>query len=378
MSSGPLRLLLVTDEFELGGTQRHIVNLAQGLDPRRFAVEVAYFRNESPLLDRLAEARIPVTRLDKRARLDGSFVRRFAAHLRAREFAVVHSFALSAEFWGSVAHRLAATGQFMSSVRGRYEWYSWLAWRAKAIASARSVCVVANSVAGAEYAIARGGVPRDKVRVVPNGLQPDAFAGPARDASRAALALAESDLAVLFVGRLVEVKNLPMLLRATAALPEPLRSRTRLLIAGDGPEREACAALGRELRLEASVQWLGERTDVPALQAAADLCVQPSRNEGMSNAIMEAMAAGVPVICTAVGGNPELVRDGESGFLVPDDGVGQLAERMTLLLGDPDRRKAMGAAGRAQAIGRFSLAAMVESMSGIYEQVARGRLERSR
>ena len=135
---------------------------------------------------------------------------------------------------------------------------------------------------------------------------------------------------------------------------------------------EAMRARVRERGIEGSVRFVGSRTDVPDLLRAADLFVHPSREEGFSNAILEAMAAGLPVVACDVGGNPEAVVDGETGRLVPPRDPERLAGAMAELISDVSKRKIFGYAGIRRAAEQFSLDRMVEEMGSLYESLARG------
>ena len=143
-----------------------------------------------------------------------------------------------------------------------------------------------------------------------------------------------------------------------------------LLVGRDSGTLEATRELVRERGIEGSVRFLGSRTDVPDLLRASDLFVHPSREEGFSNAVLEAMAAGLPVVAFDVGGNAEAVAHGETGLLAPARDSGALAAAMTELLGDAGRRRAMGEAGRRRAAESFSMDRMVAEMEAMYESLA--------
>lgn len=360
-----LRVLLLTDEMEVGGTQRQIAFLARALDPARFAPAVAYFRNRSFLVDELEAGGVPVAEIPKRGRIDPAFVRRLVAHLRRGRYDVMHCFSFTGELWGAVARRLVAAPArpaLVSSVRNKYDWYSGLQWRAKGWVSRQSCRIVANSRAGAEFARARMSLPQDAIDVVYNGV---ALGPPAAPVSGA-------PVTALFVGRLVEQKNVPVLLRAMRRLQDagtPLRLR----LAGDGPLRGECVAQAAALGITGRVEFLGERADARELMAAADVVVLPSRREGLSNVILEAMAAGRPVVASDVGGSAELVEHGRTGLLFPSDDDAALAAALSALAADAARREVLGTEGRRRAEERFSVEAMGRSMEAIYTECARRR-----
>src|SRR5512140_263893 len=157
----PLRLLLLTDEMEVGGTQRQIVAIARGIDRALFAPTVAYFRNRSHLADELVEAGVPLVLIPKTRRVEPRFVRELVGYLRAGRFDVMHCFSFTAELWGAVAHACLPRSRrpaLITSVRNKYDWYSRTQWMAKRWASRRSCRVIANSQAGGEFACERMGL----------------------------------------------------------------------------------------------------------------------------------------------------------------------------------------------------------------------------
>jgi glycosyltransferase involved in cell wall biosynthesis len=149
-----------------------------------------------------------------------------------------------------------------------------------------------------------------------------------------------------------------------------LQVPAQLCVVGDGPLRASLARLAADLGIQDNVHWLGERDDIPAILAGADCLLLSSHREGLSNAILEGMAAGLPVVATAVGGNVELVKDAETGWLVQDDDHMALAARAAALLADADLRRRLGAAARRRVAEQYSEAMMVARMAEIYHDVA--------
>jgi len=231
---------------------------------------------------------------------------------------------------------------------------------------------IALSAPTHRYLAERVGVPAGRISEICNGVDVDRFR-PATDRTslRARLELSDGPVdgfLVGAIGRLAAVKNLPLLLHAFALA----RTRSadfdraaRLVLVGDGPEHAMLRALVSELGLVEHCRFTGARDDVPQWLQALDLLCLPSLAEGISNAILEAMASGVPVVATDVGGNRELIRHGETGWLVPSGDAGALAAR--LLAGFADRRtlEQAGCAARRLAVTQFSL----ERMIGAYHQL---------
>lgn len=358
-----VRLLFITDEMEVGGTQRQIVHIAKGLDRKIFETTVAYFCHRSFLVDELADAGIRVVQIPKRMRFDPLFVRKLVQFLRAGQFDLVHCFSFTGELWGAVARRLlpgAIRPVLVTSIRSIYDWYSPLQWKVKRWTSTEASAVIANSRAGAEDARVRMGLQPGAIKVIYNGV---------RDASAAAMATPPASphdaVTALFVGRLVEHKNVSVLLRAMKRLIHA-KVLIRLWIVGDGPLRSALAEQIVAAGLGDAIEFLGERSDTSTLMATADFIVMPSLREGLSNVILEAMAAGRAVIASAVGGNVELVEAMQTGLLFESDDDVALADAMLRLTEDRPLRESLGARGRQLALDRFTISAMVRETQAAY------------
>ena len=235
-----------------------------------------------------------------------------------------------------------------------------------------SDAVISNSRAGAELMQARCHFPAARIDVVHNGatLATDISAARREQARQAVDWVSPQRLRLLFVGRLVYNKNVRMLLLALARLPAERRPLT--WIAGFGPDRGDLLILRERLELSDDVRFLDERDDTAELMLAADLLVLPSREEGLSNVIIEAMGSGLPIIATAVGGTPELIRDGENGLLVPNEDDNALSAAMQRLIDDAALRDRLAAQARADALAGFSLDAMVDHTLAIYRRSLQG------
>jgi glycosyltransferase involved in cell wall biosynthesis len=372
-----LRVLLLTDEMEIGGTQRQIVHIATSLDRRRFDVTVLYFRNRSSFCDDLAAKGVKVVCVPKRGAVDLRFVRNLRRELQRGRYDVMHCFAFSGELWGAVARWLLPAAHqpaLLSSVRGVYEWYKPWQWRAKRWVTHQSFKVISNSRMGAAYAGHRMQVPDQAFAVVYNGVATPPPPGP--ELSRALRDLflggAEGPL-LLFVGRLVEHKDIPTLLRAMAQA-RPYLPGLRLAIVGDGPLRRQIQAEIDDEQLSGVAVLLGERGDVSALIDAADALVSSSVREGLSNVVLEAMVGGRPVIASNAGGNVELVEHERTGLLFPVGDDTALASAIRLLASDTALRSYLGDQGRLRAERQFSVPAMVHAYETLYAAAGVARL----
>jgi len=362
----PVRVLVVSDEMEVGGSQRQIASLLRALPRGQCHVELAYFRRPSFLVDDIAQTGIAVHRIDKNGRIDPAFLLRLVRFLRYGRFDVVHCFSFTAELWVRLALLFAPGAAMVASMRDMGHGLTPLQWRIKRMVCRGARAVISNSTRAAERI--RGMLdPAQPVHVIANGIDVPAPLTPAeRLALRADMGAGDDRAVALFVGRLAHQKNVDLLLSALAALPPARRPRTAL--AGSGPLREALEARVSELGLSCDVCFLGERRDARELMQAADFLVLPSRDEGLSNVVLEAMAAGRPVLATRVGGNAELVEDGASGVLFDCGDTAALTAALDRFAGDPAWRTILGNAARARVVDRYSPAVLARETLAVYRQ----------
>lgn len=233
----------------------------------------------------------------------------------------------------------------------------------------RARFVIAVSQAVADSARTVVGDP-GRLVVIPNGVDMARFAEktlPAQNAARVALSLDLDAPVAVCVARLSPEKEVGTFLEA-AALTLTRMPEARFLVAGDGPLRAALDHQVRILGLQKKARLLGMREDVPLLLAASDVLCLPSREEGLGIAALEAMAAGLPVVATRVGGLPEVVAEGETGLLVPARDPAALAAALESLLTNPTRARALGTAGRARAAAYFAREGMLAATDAVYRK----------
>jgi glycosyltransferase involved in cell wall biosynthesis len=366
------RVLVVIDSMQVGGSQRQVQHLLESLDRDQWLPELAYFRTGSFLVDAVRASGVVVHYLPKQGRLDRRFLAAYARLLRERDYALVHAYSLTAELWTLLAgmvsgRRPVLVASERSSVRtDRPAWFWWL----KRFVLGRSAAVIANSRAGAQATAQRTGMPDTLFTAIPNDVKlPDRLGESARCALRASVGAPRDRPMGLFVGRLAPVKNLACLVRALALMdPE---QRPWMAIVGDGPLRESLARLAAESGVASSVCFLGERKDATQLMQASDFLVLPSHFEGLSNALLEAMAAGCPVVASAVGGSVELIENERSGLLFPSDDAAALAVAMARLA-EPALRSRLAESARQHVEQHYSPAALAAATSAVYERCLLG------
>jgi glycosyltransferase involved in cell wall biosynthesis len=230
---------------------------------------------------------------------------------------------------------------------------------------------VAVSQAIAALVVEVLGWPAHKVELIRNGVAIERLQQPRDSALREALTAGSDDFVFLTVARLDPQKGLDVLVRAARSL-----GSARFVIAGTGPERARLEADAAALGLGERVLFVGHRADVPALLAASDAFVLPSLFEGTPLALLEAMAAGKPVIASAIPGTDEIVVDGESGLLVRPGDSADLAATLERIVADPELRARLGAAAQRRAEAEFSAASSTERVMAVYDKLLRERRDR--
>jgi glycosyltransferase involved in cell wall biosynthesis len=366
-----VRIALFAPLLGTGGTQRHLQQVVALIDPARFHVEVLTLRAGGAVEDELRAGGVSVRSLGVGARLASARTLRAivaaARALRRGRIDVVHGYQWRPALVGAVAGRLAGVPLRLASKRSLTgeDRQAERAWRHIA-RQVDTVIVNADAlrVEGEEQGM------RCRWALLQNGVDTEHFRlAPPDPAARAALGLDPRRPVVGTIGRLEDRKGHDQLLRAAGTmLAGGNGRRPQIVIVGDGPLREKLQAQAQSLGVGDSVRFVGAVADVRPSLAAMDVFVLPSHAEGMSNALMEAMAAARPVVATAVGGNTEVVVDGETGVLIPPADPAAIADAIAALLRDPDRAAGLGAAAREFVTRRFGARARVAELEHLYEE----------
>jgi len=358
-------LCMMTNTLEVGGSERQFVALVEALSGRRFEVKPACLRCIGGLVSRLGE--IPefptggsLFRLQShRARLA------IARFIRRNHCVVAHAFDFYTNLMMVPAARVAGVPVVLGShrqlgdllTRGQF-WAQLTAFR---------MCdrVLCNSRAAAER-LRTAGLPERKLEIIPNGLLEQAF-----ESCAPAIPRRPGVVRVGMIARMNDpVKNHPAFLRAAARVAREL-PEVEFLLVGDGPLRPGFETMATELGIAPKVIFAGERHDIPAMLASMDVSVLISSSESLSNVILESMAAGVPVVATNVGGNPELVKDGETGMLVPPGDEDRLVDALLRLARDAGLRRHCSQSGREFSRSSFH----IDVIRRRYEQLYSSLLE---
>jgi glycosyltransferase involved in cell wall biosynthesis len=375
-----IRIAFFAPVLMTGGTQRHLQQVLRLLDRRRFAARVFTLRPGGEVEAALRADGVPVTALGIGRHLAAPRSIRAVLHaaraLRTDGVQVVHGYQWRPALVGVLAARLAGVPVTMASKRSLTGDDRWarLAWR---MIGRRADLLLANAAALRSEAEAHGTVARWEI--VPNGVDTDWFRLDGGEAAaKRNLGLDPARPVVTAVGRLEARKGHDLLLEAVHVMrglaPD---HRPQLVLVGDGPLRSRLERRTGELGLARDVTFAGSLPDVRPALAATDVFVLPSRAEGMSNALLEAMAAARPIVATAVGGTAEVLDADRTGVLVRPDDAGALAAAVLGVLAEPVRAARLGAAARQAVEDRFGARRMISRLEELYTEHLAARERRA-
>jgi glycosyltransferase involved in cell wall biosynthesis len=386
-----VRVLRVIARLNIGGPALHATLLTERLDPARYESllvtgteaprEGNYLALQGKTLDGVRL--LPALGREIHAFRDASALAQLVALMRRVRPHIVDTQTAKAGTLGRLAARLARVPVVVHTYHGHVLSGYFSAARTRVFVGIERAlarwtdCLLTVSESVRAELLARGVGTPERMRVVPLGLDLDRFLGceTERGALRAELGVATAVPLVGIVARLVPIKAHEVFLQAAAQLARMIPA-IRFVVVGDGERRPALEALAAELGLGGRTHFLGWRRDLERIYADLDLVVLTSRNEGLPVSLIEALAAACPVVATRVGGVPDLIEEGITGILVPSGDASALAAAAAPLLGDPERRRAMGRAGRKRVVPAFGAARLLRDVDHLYTellQAARSR-----
>ncbi len=368
----PVAVLQLVNQFSIGGAEGQFVERLRA-HPVGFRPVVACLNRAGQWLRTVQdELKLNVEEFGLQGSLaqanTGHQILRLAAFIARERVELVHA----NDFYANVLAVPAARLARVKVICSRFDlghWYSRAMHVLEALVCRAAEAVYVNANAVRDLLVEEEGIAPERVRVVHNGIDLRAF----DEAQRKPLdaPVPEGRPTIAMVGNLYPVKGYLDLIAAVAALRRQVPD-VLVLCAGEGPMRPAIEQQIAFHGLRDTVMLLGHRLDVPALLARAQVACLPSHMEALPNAVIEAMAAGLPVVATAVGGNVELVAEGVTGHLVPAHQPGALSERLAGLLREPERAEALGAAGRKHVEADLTLMAMSRRTGDLYRATLSG------
>jgi glycosyltransferase involved in cell wall biosynthesis len=349
----PLRLAVLLQDLEFGGTQRYALQLLAGLDRALFTPELWVLMSGDDLLPEAQSLGVPITRVSQCPPDSFRALPPLFRQIARAKPDILYTLTVVPNIWGRIFGRMLGVPAIAAGFRELMprQWEPLL-WRC----SDRLIC---NAAMLGERVVNELGVPRERVAVIPNCVDTERF----RPVERAVAARPDGPH-VVSVARLVRDKS-PLALVAAFALAKKSVPGARLTMVGDGPLREQTLALAAELGVADALSVVTGCGEVRPHLAEADVFALASRREGSPNAVLEAMASGLPVVASRTGGLPDLVDDGVTGLLARPEDPQDIGAALARLLRDADLRRRMGAAGRERAVRLHSPQAMLRATQDV-------------
>lgn len=362
-----MHIAQITYSLNIGGLEKLVTDLAKNLVGDGIQVSVYCLSNELTLLTTLTEANVQVFSIPKRKGVDFRLFGKLRKLLVENKVDLVHTHNVGAWIYGGIAALLAGKKVIHTEHSNVFAHQNRLILSERVLSNFTSV-IIGDSKKVRDHLVFQSKLPESKIETVFNGIDTDIFRDDGTRSLRKTFKnIAEHDIVIGTVARLAAVKNQETMLEALKILTKRMPN-IKLLMIGDGPQKNALNAKATELNISDKVLFLGEREDIPQLLNCLDIFILTSLSEGLPLSVLEAMASCLPVISTRVGAIPEVVREGETGFLIEPKCPEALADAIERLATNPELRIAMGKKGRQRVIEEFSLKQMVDQYKKIYAQ----------
>ena len=375
-----IKVLRVLPSLEMGGVERTLISLIPYLQERGVMVEVCTLYRRDVLAEEIERIGVPLVHINMRARLDLDFkyvsgIIRLAEYIRKKNFDILHTHLYRANTPGRIAGLLARVPVMVANEHNIDSWKTSSQKRMDRFLARFTSKIIVVSEKVKDFYIREVGIPENKIIVIYNGIDLARFSlGVDLRKKRRELGIPEGVRIVGSVGRLHPQKDFFTFLKAARIVSERV-PRVHFLIIGGGPLRRELEDFARMMGLEERVSFLGERKDVEKIYPLMDVFVLSSIREGFPISVLEAMACGIPVVATSVGGTPELIQEGETGFLVSPGDPQNLAKRIEILIRDKVLRGRMGRKGKER-VREFSIEKMADRTLQLYRRLASEKREK--
>ncbi|MBL7069002.1 MAG: glycosyltransferase [Candidatus Omnitrophica bacterium] len=361
-----IKILYLIWSLEPGGAERVVIDLARNINRKHFEPYVCCINKPGSLSCELTSIGIPVLHLDKKTKVDPLALLRLISIMRRYDFDMIHTHMFTSNLWGRLAGFFASKKFVIITEHSTEEWkraYHFLIDRALLPLTKKAIFVTEKVL---EFYKEKIHIPEKMSFVCNNGVDTSRLRiTNTRKEVRDSLGISMDSFLIGAVGRLAAPKNFQNLLKALSKIKDGVET----VIVGDGPEREDLVRMRDNLGLSGTVKFLGVRSDIGNILNAIDILVVPSKREGLSLTILEAMSMGVPVIATDVGGNSECVINGKTGFLVPSEAPEALGRAILKAVSDKKILTAMGNRAKKLFKSRFTVDSMIKTHENVYEEI---------
>ena len=373
-----IQVVHLLHKLTFGGTEQVIANLLNHSGPKAHHFICSFYECDEAFRKEISNWENQTFSLHKKDGNDLSVPLKLARFCRENSIDIIHSLG-----WGTYAEGLLAsilnwrTTRFIHSFRGKTMEDTVHIPRRRLLAQKFfslfcNAIIVPSDVSRQEYA-SMIGINTDKISIIYNGVDTSKFNRSNSNYLQNELNLPQEALVIGSVARFDPVKNIDGLIHAFAGMSPASREGCRLLLVGDGPERERLEQEAKSLHVRDQVVFAGMSSEVEKFLRLMDLYVQPSHFEGVPNAVLEAMAAGLPVLATNVGGVPEIVQHEKTGLIVPPKDQAALSQAMEHLIANEGLRRTLGSQGAQIAASKFSIQKMVADYEGLFERIISGQ-----
>ncbi len=364
-----IRVLHIVQSLATGGLENGIINLVNHSNPDDFIVDVLCLRDKGELTERINN---PNTRIffdgnHQQSKLTA--IKKVYQHCQSHSYDILHSHGYATMLAAYIGGKLASCPTIINGEHGTLYYSSKKEVLIQRFLFNRMQLNLSVSSVLKNEICTLFSVSSERFKTIINGVDTIKFS-PNKNQQRLKkqLGIGPDQLIIGSVGRLVPLKNYPSLIRAISLMVKQF-PQLMLLLAGDGPEKESLEKLIVKLNLTEHIRLLGQREDIADLMNLYDIFVLPSRCEGLSNTLLEAMSCGTPVLAADVGGNGEIIAEGTSGYLYPTDDSDALAKHLTCLLLNTSLREDLGRQARKHIEDNFSLETMVNNYENTYQEL---------
>ena len=362
-----IKVAHIVQTLDVGGAERLVMDLLKSCDKSRFDFTLCCLGTRGVLADELEKENVRLIFLNKKDGLDFNLSFKIASLMKDSKIGVLHTHNQRPQFYGALATHLFRPRVYVHTRHGRNypDNYKSVLFSRFFAGRASKVVVVCDDI----YKFARDieKLPKEKLKIINNGVDTERFNGEGRDKKllRDSLGIGPDELVIGTVGRLAKIKNQKLLILAFKNVAD-LRSDCRLVVVGDGPLKNELIDYSQEVGVREKILFLGERNDISQLLGVFDIFCLSSLSEGISLVLLEAMATGLPIVATRVGGNSELIEDGVNGFLVPSQDPRSMSENLVKLLSDKELRDHMSKNNQKSARSRFDIRDVTKTYQELY------------